>query len=237
MSKPIAFLRSCAVAFPLLMSGAAGAQDMPVVVELFTSQGCSSCPPADALLGELARRKDVLALGFHVNYWDRLGWADPFASAESTERQRAYARAFRRSNVYTPQMVVGGTAEMVGSRRREVIAAIERPAVQDRLEVRLVRGADGWIAVSIPPLPGGPVDVWFARYDAENTTNILRGENADRRLIDVNAVRQFGSLGSIQERALDRRLEPPPPGGGLAVWAQEPGPGQIVGAAKIEAAR
>lgn len=90
----------------------------PVVVELFTSQGCSSCPPADALLGELARRDDVLALSFHVTYWDRLGWPDTFGLAASTARQNDYARWMGQGRVYTPQMVIGGRLDVVGSARR-----------------------------------------------------------------------------------------------------------------------
>src|SRR5436190_8037368 len=102
----------------------AGAEPRPAVVELFTSQGCSSCPPADALLGELARRGDVVALGFHISYWDRLGWKDPLSSEASTARQRDYARRFHGGQVYTPQIVVDGTSEMVGSDRDAVLAAL-----------------------------------------------------------------------------------------------------------------
>src|SRR5205823_7945904 len=100
----------------LLTASPAEAETRPTVVELFTSQGCSSCPPADALLSELARRGDVIALGFHIAYWDSLGWKDPFSTPQSTERQRAYARLFG-GPIYTPQLVVDGTREMVGSRR------------------------------------------------------------------------------------------------------------------------
>src|SRR5579883_2432854 len=98
-------------------SSLAATSKPPVVVELFTSQGCSSCPPADAFLGELATRPDILALGFHVNYWDSRAWRDPFATPEATARQRAYAQRFDGGQVYTPQMVVDGVREMVGSDR------------------------------------------------------------------------------------------------------------------------
>ena len=96
----------------------------PVVVELFTSQGCSSCPPADAVLSKLAQRPDVLALSFHVDYWDNLGWKDPFASRLNTDRQKAYRDAFGNAQIYTPQMVVAGISEMPGFTASAVTAAI-----------------------------------------------------------------------------------------------------------------
>src|SRR5271168_3386935 len=116
---------TCALLGSLVfMSSPASAGTRPVVVELFTSQGCSSCPPADALLGDMARRDDVIALGFHISYWDGLAWKDPFSSQSSTDRQRAYSRLFHLGQVYTPQMVVDGAREMVGSDRQEVLAAV-----------------------------------------------------------------------------------------------------------------
>jgi len=115
-----------AVALALPPSAPARAQAKPpTVVELFTSQGCNSCPPADAYLGELAQRDDVLALSMHIDYWDYLGWKDTFSSAFATERQRAYSRALGKSFVYTPQMVVGGVAEAMGSRRHGVEPEID----------------------------------------------------------------------------------------------------------------
>jgi hypothetical protein len=107
-----------------LIGGSADADTRPAVVELFTSQGCSSCPPADKLLGELARRSDVLTLAYHVDYWNNLGWKDPFASADATRRQRRYAGALGLSGIYTPQMVVDGAIDAVGSDRRAVEAAL-----------------------------------------------------------------------------------------------------------------
>jgi len=108
-----------------LVTSPAAAETRPPVVELFTSQGCSSCPPADALLGELARRGDVIALGFHIDYWDKLGWKDPLSTPQSTERQRRYARLFG-TPTYTPQLVIDGTREMVGSQRETVLAALRQ---------------------------------------------------------------------------------------------------------------
>ena len=107
----------------LVIAAPAAAETRLPVVELFTSQGCSSCPPADALLGELARRGDVIALGFHIDYWDKLGWKDPLSTPQSTERQRRYARLFG-TPIYTPQLVVDGAREMVGSQRETVLAAL-----------------------------------------------------------------------------------------------------------------
>ena len=113
--------------------------DMPVVVELFTSQGCSSCPPADAYLGKLADRHDILPLAFHVNYWDYIGWKDPFASNIVTERQYSYGHALGLNMVYTPQMVIGGTHDAVGSDENAVSRAIEMDASRPKL--KLTRGA------------------------------------------------------------------------------------------------
>src|ERR1700735_2309357 len=108
---------SCAAATAL-------AETRPVVVELFTSQGCSSCPPADAVLAELAPRKDVLALGFHVDYWDSLGWKDPLSTPGATGRQNEYAAQFGRHEVFTPQIVIDGQRQAVGSNRNAVLQAI-----------------------------------------------------------------------------------------------------------------
>src|SRR5215470_7773141 len=112
------------------------AEVRPAVVELFTSQGCSSCPPADQLLAELAQRSDIIALGFHIDYWDGLGWKDPLSTPEGTARQQTYARLLGSGQVYTPQLIVEGTREMVGSRREEVLAALRGARPQAVAPVR-----------------------------------------------------------------------------------------------------
>src|SRR5579859_3682195 len=136
-----------------LLGTAAHAEDRLAVVELFTSQGCSSCPPADALLGELARRGDVIALAYHVDYWDNLGWKDPFASRASTERQRSYSHALRLSGIYTPQMVIDGAVDAVGSDRRAVTAALGGPRQGADVQVTREGGA---LKVAVAAQKGAP---------------------------------------------------------------------------------
>src|SRR5437870_8060822 len=138
MIKIAALLLSLCLALHI---ASAQAGERPIVVELFTSQGCSSCPPADALLAELARRPDVLALSFHVDYWDRLGWKDPFSSRAATERQNRYAKLLALPTVYTPQIVVDGKWQAVGSDRADVEHALDL-ARRDRLDVPVTLALD-----------------------------------------------------------------------------------------------
>jgi hypothetical protein len=169
----------------------------PVVLELFTSQGCSSCPPADALLHELARsRADVLPLAFHVTYWDRLGWPDRFALAAATARQRGYARISGAGTIYTPQMVVDGVVDVVGSDRPRVLAAIAAAALRARegaLSVAVTRDRDG-LAVALGDGTGSG-QVLLVGFDPEHRTPVGRGENAGRVLVEANIVRSVTELG------------------------------------------
>ena len=211
-----------------LMSSPATADTRPVVVELFTSQSCSSCPPADALLGELARRRDVVALGFHISYWDGPGWKDPFSSQSSTDRQRAYARLFGLAQVYTPQMIVDGAREMVGSNRDQVLAALRdaRPETiapvtfaADRRSVAIGAG-------------DGRGNVLLVRFAEKRTTRVAGGENARRTLQDANGVEMLTAFGSWNGSTLSFAIEPPADGEGLAVLVQAPD-GRMLGVATL----
>lgn len=218
-------------AVALMLAPAAGwADSRPIVVELFTSQGCSSCPPADRLLGELAQRADVLALGYHISYWDHLGWKDPLSSEASTARQKAYAHRLSGGQVYTPQMVVEGTSEMVGSRRGEVLAALREahPAA-----VAPASFAGDRHSVTIGPGDGSG-EVLLVRFAQRRATQVGAGENAGRALEDANGVETLQSLGAWTGAKAAFTVEPPGPGEGLAVLVQAVD-GKILGAAAVRA--
>ncbi len=220
--------------------GADAAAGEPVVVELYTSQGCSSCPPADTYLGELARRPDVIALSFHVNYWDYIGWKDPFASPETTNRQRAYARTLRQSYVYTPQMVIDGRSHEVGSKRAEVerrIASL-RERGGGKLAVRIDRGADGGLSVTIPSANRHEAAaVWLVLFDRSHTTKIKRGENRGRELTYSNVVRRVTRIGSYDGAEMTIPLSLPATEmsarDGCVVIIQSDATGPILGAAMV----
>jgi hypothetical protein len=168
------------------------AEATPVVVELFTSQGCSSCPPADAFLTELARtRPDVLSLAFHVTYWDYLGWHDPFALPAGTARQKAYAAGFGDDQIYTPEMVVAGQRGLVGSDRPAVLDAIARAAADRGADISLSLGRDGQGIVITVGAGAGPARVLLVGFDPQHRTPIGRGENGGRTLLESNIVRSL----------------------------------------------
>ncbi|MBL8836735.1 MAG: DUF1223 domain-containing protein [Alphaproteobacteria bacterium] len=181
----------------LLTASAVQAQspDRPIVVELFTSQGCNSCPPADEFLRELSTQPDVLAIEFHVDYWDYIGWRDPFAQRYFTERQRAYSRALEQRYVFTPQMVIDGRFQEVGSDRAAVLRLIERARTMrtDAPTIEAVPGERATVRVSGPV--HGPAVVWAAALDPAHETDVLRGENGGRRLVNTNTVRRMQRLG------------------------------------------
>jgi len=214
------------------------AQDKaPVVVELFTSEGCSSCPPADALLGELAQRPDIVALAFHVDYWDYIGWKDPYGSPLATQRQHDYAAALRLHMVYTPQMVVDGRTDVVGSERGDVAAAIDKAVAQPKLAVAIEKDGSGYRVV-IPAADaesaGGPATVWLALFDSERETRVARGENGGRTLKEYNIVREWRQIGTWKGDALTLPIDAAmddPNRNGCAVIVQSGPVGPILGAA------
>lgn len=191
-------LRLCALlAVFTLASLPARAAETPVVVELFTSQGCASCPPADAYMRDLANRDGVIALSFNVDYWNYLGWEDTLASPVHTERQRAYARRLGLSGVYTPQIVVNGAAEGVGSKRDK----IEREIADARTTPLPVavsftdKGDTLTLDVGAGRSPGQPVTLWLIRFTKEETVEIGKGENRGRTMTYAHAVRELTPVG------------------------------------------
>ncbi|MBV8778681.1 MAG: DUF1223 domain-containing protein [Alphaproteobacteria bacterium] len=214
----------------LLVSTAAVAQTRPVVVELFTSQGCSSCPPADALLGELAKRPDVIALGFHVTYWDGMAWRDPFGRAESTERQQSYDRRLTGGQAYTPQMVIEGSEDVVGSHREAVLNAVR---AANPVALAAVAFAPDGHSVAIGGGTAAAANVLLARYALSRRTEVKGGENASRALVDTNAVTALTALGVWNGQPASFPIEPPGPGEGVAVLVQA-ADGRILGAAATE---
>jgi hypothetical protein len=182
---------------------AAQAGERPILVELFTSEGCSSCPPADALLAELATRPEVLALSFHVDYWDRLGWKDPFSSSAATERQQDYARLLGLGTVYTPQIVVDGKWEAVGSDRAAVEHALDK-ARRERTEVPLTLALDhGQARIRLGSSGDLAASVVLISFDRRRVDTVERGENAGRTLTHVDVVRGIAEVGRLTGEATE----------------------------------
>lgn len=186
----------------LTLAPAGAAERAPVVVELFTSEGCSSCPPADAYLGELAGQKGVIALSFHVDYWNRLGWRDPFSSAEATARQKGYGESLKQRFIYTPEMVVDGRAHEVGSHRAAMEALIGAAQSNGLFAVTLTRKPDG-IEIALPASTSATTEatVWLVLYDKSQTVAVKAGENGGRTITHANVVREIRRAGSWNGKA------------------------------------
>ncbi|MCW6510434.1 DUF1223 domain-containing protein [Lichenifustis flavocetrariae] len=215
------------------LSAAAVAAERPVVVELFTSEGCSSCPPADAYLSELSReRRDVLPLAFHVTYWNSLGWTDPFSLAAATQRQSRYGARFGDGS-YTPELVVDGRKGLVGSERGEAEAAIAT-ARHAGLTAASVTATRQGSAVSINVGGGrGSGRVILVGYDAQHHTAVGRGENGGRTLTESNIVRSIRAIGQWTGAPLT--LDAAAPAGEKAAVLIEAPDGSIIGAARADA--
>lgn len=224
-----AFLALIGYAAPVL------AQDNPVVVELYTSQGCSSCPPADALMHDLAKRDDVIALALHVDYWDYIGWKDPFAVPAHADRQRAYAAAGNRRTIYTPEMIVNGTTDIVGAKPMKLADAIamhgDKPV---RVEMGLERTGDKLRIKATPKADlNGPLTVHMLRYTPYKKTKIKRGENRGKTLAYSNIVADWKVIGEWDTRT-DLSMEVDITGDRPAVVIlQRPEAGPILAAARL----
>ncbi|MEL7132819.1 MAG: DUF1223 domain-containing protein [Pseudomonadota bacterium] len=207
----------------------------PVVVELFTSQGCSSCPPADELMHELAKRDDVIALALHVDYWDYIGWKDEFADPANADRQRAYAVAAGRRSIYTPQMIINGQADIVGARPMELSKVISDYSVKATpVTLDVVRSGDKVQIVAATTKPDGPLVVQMLRYTPERTAQITRGENAGHTITYANVTEDWKILqqwDGVTDLTIEAEVSGENP---LVVMVQKGLNGPILAAAQVK---
>jgi hypothetical protein len=172
------------------------------LVELYTSQGCSSCPAADKFLGELAKRPDIVPLSFHVDYWDYIGWKDPFAQPAFSKRQRASSKKFKRGYVFTPQMIVQGSFDATGSDRAQVEEAILKAKHATNVDVAIEKIKDGGMVIAVGSGQGGAAGVWLVFFDGVHVTKVKRGENRGRVVRNYNVVRSLDRVGDWRGDAL-----------------------------------
>jgi hypothetical protein len=224
---------------------------VPVLLELFTSEGCSSCPPADRLLESLDKAQpftnaNLIVLSEHVDYWDNLGWKDPYSSAAMTARQHDYGRRFGLEGVYTPQLVVDGQYELVGSNSAQAKAAITKASRGEKALVTVSAGAPAVnqiplrVSAALPPGAAKPASVLVAIAEAHAQSKVLRGENSGRSLTHVAAVRSLVSIGTVTPKApFAKEVNLPVPKGAsgslrFIAFVQEDSTGRVLGAAQQE---
>lgn len=224
------FLAAICMVFSVSAANVARA---PVLVELFTSEGCSSCPPADRHLQQLDA--DAIVLSEHVDYWDQLGWKDRFSSPEYTQRQENYAKEFGLDGPYTPQMVVDGAVQFTGGDTRRAAVEIDKAANRPKATIVLGRAEKG-VRVDIEEVPHDS-DVWLAVADDSDTTRVAAGENKGRTLAHVAVVRSLRKIGFVKRGgAFSRQLELPNSSGRrVVVFLQEAGQSRVWGAAILPA--
>ena len=203
----------------------------PAVVELFTSEGCSSCPPAEAYVGELAQRPDVLALSFHVDYWDHLGWRDRFGIPEARQRQRRYVKALGLSSMYTPQIVVDACEDFVGSDRNKIGRSLNTPRTGIPASIAV---KEGGVLVDLAAMVGSArSDVLLVAYQQSAISSIERGENSGRTLTEyhiVRSVRHFGYYNGDAKQYATDLSSLPKDATHVAVLVQLEGQGRVVAA-------
>lgn len=222
-----------ALALTGLLQTQQAAADSPVVIELYTSQGCSSCPPADALLHDLAKRDDVIALALHVDYWDYIGWKDSFANPAYSARQHAYAAAADATVVYTPQMVINGQDHVVGSRPMQVMDAVDAQRRKGSVVDVSVARDGGEVRITADTQTPGDYLVQLVRYTPQETVDIRRGENAGRQLSYAHVVNSWAVVerwdgaGTLDVNTPATGADP------IVVIVQRSSNGPIVGAAEL----
>lgn len=211
----------------------ARAADNPVVIELFTSQSCASCPKADKVLGELATQDNVIALGCHVTYWDHLRWKDTLSLPACTERQKSYSKSRNARRIYTPQAMINGKNDFVGSHKKEVASALKFSGTLAPIHFETSYG--GIVNISLPQMDTGRYELWVFEYSKNHVQDIGAGENRGKTVRYVNAVHVLKSLGpwdgntkklayKIENREID----------GIAVLAQSPNHGPVQAGGKFE---
>jgi hypothetical protein len=230
MFRNLLLAASCIV----LSAAAANPERMPVLVELFTSEGCSSCPPADRHLQQLDSQ--VIVLSEHVDYWDHLGWKDRFSSPAFTERQEVYAKEFGLDSSYTPQMVVDGAAQFTGGDARRAAAEIDKAAGRPKAAIFLSRSGAG-VRVDVEGAPH-EADIWLALADDSDLTRVAGGENKGHILNHVAVVRSIRKIGSLKRGGTFAREVDLPSGAAgqrIVVFLQEAGQARVLGAAMLPA--
>lgn len=237
--RALAITAVCGVV--MISASRAEMKAQPVLAELFTSQGCSSCPEADQIWAELQQRNDVIALSFSIDYWDYIGWKDTLAKRENTLRQQAYAKAMPSRQVYTPQVIIDGLKDVVGNERQKLFSAIDARVAKSRGKRTEVSLSKSGSIVHIRIGTGEttrPATVWIAHTTGSKTVKIKSGENGGRVMTYTNVVRDFASAGTWSGQAL--ALQVPAYGtdksevtDGIAVWVQLGSHDQVLGAAQL----
>jgi hypothetical protein len=209
-----------------LLAAGADSSRAPILVELFTSEGCSSCPPADRLLESLDPQ--AIVLSEHVDYWDGLGWRDPYSGHANTQRQEAYARGFGIPGPYTPQMVIDGVTEFVGNDARRAMEEIGRARSREKIGVHLARSAAG-VQVQVDRAARS-ADVWLALADNSGTSQVASGENQGRRLHHVAILRSLRKIGAVKRGGgFAQGIAVPVDAGRVIVFVQDAGLGKVYG--------
>lgn len=227
------FRSTLVVCSVLLFAAAADSSRAPILVELFTSEGCSSCPPADRLLQRLD--SETIVLSEHVDYWDHQGWKDRFSSYAFTKRQEAYARLFSLDSTYTPEMVIDGAVEFVGSDSARAAREIAKAARRPKAEVRLIRMPPGGLRIEVDSAPSYGA-VMLALADPTAQSQVGGGENKGHSLTHVAVVRSLRKIGEVKRGAAfrtDIRLPPEAAAQRIVVFVQEDGQARVTGAAML----